>query len=465
MGATPMERHVGDALRASGDVGGAVTWSQVLEELAGDLRVAVTAGLGENGPRWRRALPDVPGVEWVWIEPGGDGANLGAQYRLLGSHALVFLTPITSPLGQLDRESLGVLEQGGPTERGVVLADEALLERLSDDPEAERALVVSRLEELLPDGWQALDRARLVGWLEALRTHPQLRAARRLGVARFLLGDRLERARSSLEHERGLLTSVEARLAGADETLDSLHQQARRWAAHTLAILQRQTAELALDLAAWLRELEADLPNQLAAVEDVAVLRKTLPHWLSHVVESWLDDRIARWRLQVLAELEELELEDPLHAQLVVPALQPGHVRGETRWGSRLAATAAFGGAAALLALGLWIPSLLAVAGGIAWSTAQRGSSEAEDRRTLLISARDALRQMGHDAERLLGEQLDQLQHELASVSAELPAAQEHRAARTLLEQQAERFGASVQEQAERVTELESALQALEEVT
>ena len=199
MGATPMERHVGDALRASGDVGGAVTWSQVLEELAGDLRVAVTAGLGENGPRWRRALPDVPGVEWVWIEPGGDGANLGAQYRLLGSHALVFLTPITSPLGQLDRESLGVLEQGGPTERGVVLADEALLERLSDDPEAERALVVSRLEELLPDGWQALDRARLVGWLEALRTHPQLRAARRLGVGP---------ARDARRRDRGVLQQL-----------------------------------------------------------------------------------------------------------------------------------------------------------------------------------------------------------------------------------------------------------------
>lgn len=460
-----VEHTVAEALKASGDVGAAVTWNQVLEELAGDLRVAVTAGLGENGPRWRRALPDVPGVEWVWIEPASEGSNLGAQYRLLGSHSLVFLTPITSPLGQLDRETLGVLEQGGPGQRGVVLADEALLERLSDDPAGERALVVARLEELLPDGWQALDQVRLVEWLEHLRTDAHLRAQRRLEVARFLLTDRLERDRVGLERESDLLASIEARLAGADEALEGLRQQARRWAAHTLAILQRQTSQLALDLAAYLREVEAGLPEQLASVEDVHVLRKSLPHWLSHIVESWLDDRIATWRQQVLAELEELELDDPLHAQLVVPALQPGHVRGETHWGNRIAATAAFGGAAALLALGLWIPSLLAVAGGIAWSTAQRGQSEAEDRHTLLVSARDALRQMGDDAERLLGEQLDQLQQELAAMSAEVPAAEEHRATRELLEEQASRIREEVHRRTERVTGLQSALQALEEVT
>lgn len=456
-----LEARVGQALRDSGDVGAALTWTQVLDELAGDFVVAVTCGHGENGPRWRKELPEVDGVRWVWIEPEVEGVGLGGQFRLLGAHALVYLTPITSPLGQHDRERLDQLGRTAPATRGVLLADEALLERLSDDPTTERAAVVARLEGLLPDDWLALDRERLTSWISTARTDPQLRGLRRRSVATVLLADRIAHQERMVDQASTQLTQVREQLDQADEELERLRQQSRRWAAHTLAILKRQTAQLALDLAEYLREVEASLPTQINDVEDVALLRRTLPHWLSHVVETWLEDRVARWRRDVLQELEELELEDPLGASLVVPALQPGLMKGETRWAHRLATTAAFGGAAALLALGLWIPSLLAVAGGIAWSTAQRGGSEAEERRSMLGSAREALRQMGEDAERLLAEQLDQLEHDLQELTTELPEGESEQQLRGLLEGEASRIEEEITALQERALALQTVLEAV----
>ncbi|MCB9668769.1 MAG: hypothetical protein H6736_06450 [Alphaproteobacteria bacterium] len=460
-----MERVVYDALCAAGDEAGAVLWRRLVRDLGGPLRVALVARERKAARRWALHT-ELPHAEPVPVVLGDDapGLDLGSQDRLLSTHALLFLTPMTAPLGQADREALEALHAGGaPGARAVALMDGHLLARLSDDPEAEREAVYARVEALVPDGWPVLT-ATPAAWSETLeRDLRDLRERRRLEVARFLLGHRLEELAGEEAQVRKALGALEAERGKEDEALAEARRRSRRLAAHTLAIVRRQTEQLELDLAGFLRDLEADLPAQIHALEDVDLARRTLPHWLSHVVETWMVDRLGRWRRDVLAELEELELPDAVGVDLVAPALQPAPVRGEARWADRLGTTAAFGGAAALLVLGLWIPGLVALAGGFALSTVFRGPSDAENRGKLVTTARLAVRQMGEDASRLLHDQLAALSDEIEDLAADDQASEEQqrRAAREELEERLAMAHASLGRVTTRTAHLREVLASL----
>lgn len=418
-----MERLVYDALTAAGDDAGAFLWRRLCRDLTGPLRLAVVARSRKAGRRWldRRSFDDRIQPVLLTVDDATQGLALGTQDSLLSSHAVLVLTSMTAPLGQGERTTLEVLDEAGaPTTRAVTLADAHLLERLADDPEAERQAVHARVRALLPTDWSLLEDGSLLrgidDWAESIDT---LRAARIREVARFLVGQREEALATTATHAQGRVDALHTRLEADDAALADDRRKARRLAAHTLAIVRRQTECLELDLAAFLRELEADLPAQIHGLGDADLARRTLPHWLSHVVETWMADRLGHWRRDVLAELEELELDDAIGVELLAPALQPATVRGETRWSDRLGTTAAFGGAAALMMLGLWMPGLLALAGGFALSGVFRGPDDAENLGKLVTTARMAVRQMGDDASRLLADQLEQLTEELASLGEE----------------------------------------------
>jgi hypothetical protein len=117
----------------------------------------------------------------------------------------------------------------------------------------------------------------------------------------------------------------------------------------------------------------------------------------------------------VLSDLAEIRLEEGAidRAQLLVPALFPSPVRGDPAWGQRIGVTAAVGGGAALLLFGMWVPGLLAITGGLAWSALGRAAATAQTRRALTEAAVDAVRRMGTDGERLLRDQIATLEEEL----------------------------------------------------
>lgn len=430
-----MERAVYEALNATEDGAGAFLWRRLARDLCGPIRVGLVARDRSAARRWcsAHALDD---VEWVPLVLADDGGvDLGAQDRLLSTHALLFLTSVTAPLGQAERQALADLEAAGaPAERQVGLMDLALLERLSDDPAGEAEAVAERVRRLLPPHWPLLG-AEPAEWLKSLVTRsPELRDGRRAQVAHYLLGQRREELLARTSEVATHLEQLAEELGQADEALAEARRRARRLAAHTLAIVRRQTERLELDLAAFLRDLEAELPAQIHALEDVELARRTLPHWLTHVVETWMTARLDRWRADVLRELEELELPDAVGVDLLVPALQPAPVKGDGSWTDRLGTTAAFGGAAALLMLGLWIPGLVALAGGFALSSVFRGPSDAENQGRLVATARLAVRQMGEDANRLLADQLERLSTEIERLGADEDPHDQGRAARRELD-------------------------------
>jgi len=416
-----MERKIQQVLEAAGDLAGAFLWRRICRDLSGPLRVGVVARDPEAGRRFIGQLPARDGVEWVPIHLDFEGqtqVSLGSQDRLLGVHALLFATPMTAALGTTERSALTALEEaGGPATRAVTVADAKLLEQMSDDPAAERKLVFDRLEELLPDTWPLLHDTQVEAWLDRL-SQPQAGRTRRAEVGPYLLTEAAERIDDALATTEARLTEVDALLAKEDEALAEARRAGQRIASHTLAVIKRQTQQLDLDLQQFLRELEADLPQQIREL-DVSTARRTLPHWLAHVVESWMSDRLARWRRDVLEELADIDIEEVVRAELLVPALQPAPVKGEARWGRRIGTTAAFGGAAALLALGMWIPGLVALAGGVVWSSFHTGDTDEASRAKLVATARTALRQMGTDAQRMLQDQIDQISEDLGELADE----------------------------------------------
>src|SRR5690606_23341216 len=110
-----------------------------------------------------------------------------------------------------------------------------------------------------------------------------------------------------------------------------VRRRGERAAAHMLGAMRRNTEQMLVDLREFLVRLEADLPAQVEAVDDVDVVRRTLAHWLHHVVEAWMSDRLATWRADVLQELLEVQVDEAEidRAELLVPALHPPPVRGE----------------------------------------------------------------------------------------------------------------------------------------
>ncbi|MCB9695231.1 MAG: hypothetical protein H6738_00420 [Alphaproteobacteria bacterium] len=418
------ERVIQEALEAGGDAATAFLWRRVCRDLDGELRIGVAGRDEALVARTVRALAR-PDLELVTLRLEGDaaeiGPTLGAQDRLLGVHALLWVTPVGAPLGAEERAGLEALVgSGAPARRAVLLGDTELLARMSDDPEAEAAEVASRARALVGRDWTVLQDTD--AWLATARGERLvLTRARRKEVAHLLLGDALRRAREAEEQAAAELGRVDALLGAEDAALEEERRKGRRVAAHLLGAVRRQTERLLLDLRAFLRQLEADLPAQVEAVPDLDVLRRALPHWLHQVVEHWMTDRLARWRADLVADLAELELDDDDvdRAELLVPALHGKPLKHESGWATRLGVTATIGGGAALLAIGLWLPGLLAVTGGLAWSALGRSSAVAAHRRGLLDASVEAVRQMAGDADRLLRDQIEALELALQQLGDE----------------------------------------------
>lgn len=419
-------RDIQQALQEAGDHAGAFLWRRVCRDLDGELRVVVAAREIGTARRLVAQLQEaLPAITWtaLHLEAQGDPAadptpTLGAQDRLLGAHVLIWATPLTAALGAWERRALAALEgAGAPHVRAVTLADGHLLDRLSDDPEREGAEVRARVASLLPDGWALLDAADTAPWVARADTERGTVArVRRAAVGHLLLADALRGLDDQVTRAGGDLARAEELLAAEDATVAEARRRGERAAAHLLGAMRRQTQQLLVDLRGFLLQLEADLPGQVDAVEDVDTVRRALAHWLHHVVEAWMADRLGLWRAEVLRDLAEVQLDDSDidRAELLVPALHPSPVRGDPQWATRLGATAAMGGGAALLLMGLWIPGLMAVTGGLAWSALAQRSQEVATRKKLIETAIDAVRQMSCDAERLLGDQIRQLEEELA---------------------------------------------------
>jgi hypothetical protein len=438
------ERLIQEALEEAGDPAGAFLWRRVCRDLDGDLRIGVISrdeAVTSRTMRELRASAFGERVELVpmRLEAEGDmlAPTLGAVDRLLSVHALVWATPTTAPLGAEERAGMeAVVEAGAPDQRIVLLADEGLLAQMADDPEAELGEVLVRVRALCGEDWP-VERVASVGpFVERLGSdRVAITRTRRRAVANVLLRDALARAEHAVAGATEEVDRVQGLLQAEDDKLDAERRRGRRTAAHLLGAMRRQTEHLLMDLRSFLHRLELDLPDQVASVRSVVTLRHTLPHWLHHVVERWMIDRLSSWRAAVLADLSELELAeaDLDRAELLVPALHTAPVRSERGWGQRLGVTAAVGGGAALVAFGMWIPGLLAVTTGIAWSALGRQAAQASTRRGLIDAATDAVRQMGQDADRLLRDQIRSLEDELERLG-------DHRAldlAQTRLEQRA----------------------------
>ncbi len=415
------ERLIQEALQAAGDPSGAFLWRRVCRDLDGELRVGVVAREDAVASRLLRRLRD-DRVELVPLRVEGAGPDdltptLGAQDRLLGVHAVLWATPATAPLGAEERAGMAAMvAAGAPGRRALVITDLELLERMSDDPEAESRDVLDRVRALAGDDWTVLRADALGDWLATARAQrTELARDRRRTVAGLLLREARRQAEAAVTQAEAEVQRAADLLAVEDGALEDARRRGRRVAAHILGAMRRETQQLLVDLRGFLLELEADLPGQVEAVEALDTVRRTLPHWLHHVVQQWMGDRLASWRARVLEDLAEVALdpEDLERAELLVPSLHPSPVRAEGGWGQRLGVTAAVGGGAAMLLFGLWIPGLLAVTGGLAWSALGRRAAQAANRRALCDAAVDAVRQMGQDAERLLSDQIQALEDEL----------------------------------------------------
>ena len=422
------ERLIQEALQAAGDPAGAFLWRRVCRDLDGDLRIGVVARDEGLAQRLVRSIGRTIDVDWVTLrleERDGETPtpSLGAQDRLLGVHALVWVTPATAPMGAEERAGMAALvEAGAPSRRAVFVGDLELLERMSDDPEQEAVDVQQRVTALTPPEWDVLPPSGLEAWVQASREqHTELIVGRRRSIASLLLKEARRQAHASVTQAQAEVERVQELLAKEDEALAAARKAGRRVAAHILGAMRRETESLLVDLGTFLVQLETDIPGQVEQVAELEVVRRTLPHWLHHVVEEWMENRLTEWRTRVLEDLAEVNLdEDDLdRAQLLVPALHPPPVRAEGSWTQRIGVTAAVGGGAALVVLGYWIPGLLAVTGGIVWSALGQRAAEATTRRALIDASIDAVRSMGSDAERLLREQIRALEDELERLGDE----------------------------------------------
>ncbi len=419
------DRSVQELLTEVGDHAGAFLWRRVCRDLEGPLRVALLARDDATARLARLALDglDLELVAVPLADEEADAMGLGLTDRLLGCHAALAVTPYANALGSAEREQLEALDPLAlPQHRRLALVGRELLERLSDHPDEEAAQVQERARAVAPDHWPVSDTADARAWLEAAPAQRRAWAAeQRRQVARLLLRDALQHRREQASRARDELAQVESLLQAEDDALDEARKAGRRAAAHVLGAVRRETERLLVDLRDFLLMVEADLPEQLASVDDLPTLRRTVPHWLQHVVEGWIAERLSTWRADVEADLAEVGLTDAdaAHAELLVPALFPAPVASEGGWAGRIGATVGLGGGAALALAGLWIPALIAATGGLAWSALGRAARTAESQRKLLEASVQAVRSMGDDAERLLRDQIRHVEQELDELGEE----------------------------------------------
>jgi hypothetical protein len=412
------------ALADAGDHATSFLWRRLCRDLDGPFGAVVVA---KDASLSARLVADLKGEPPVSVLPlhdaDGEGLSLGALDRMLGTHALVWATPIGAALGTEERATLAKLvESGCPRLRAVVLADEDVLARLSDEPEKEAGEVLARVRTLLDDGWAVLRVAEVADWLlEAAEDLSAVVADRKAAVAGVLLDDARARADKQVATAAASLDEVVSMLAQEDEVLDAARADGRRTAGHVLGAMRRHTEQLLVDTRGYLLTLESDLPAQIEAVGDLVLARRTLAHWLHHVVQDWMRDRLADWRAAVIVDLAEVHVgeDDARRAELLLPALHPSPIRNDAPWGPRLTATAALGGGVALAVMGAWIPGALVVTSGVAWSALGHSARKAANQRRLTESAVAAVREMGGEAERVLRAQITQIEDELARLGDE----------------------------------------------
>lgn len=422
-----LEHAVHAALRGVGDSGGALVWQRTCRELGSGVRLGMGALTSAAALRAVESLggrfPTVGKVA-LGFDPGDEEGPPPPTVReaLLGVHAVAWATSVAQPLGARERRALAAIDTAvGPGAKLVLLVDVHLLERVSDDPVAELADVRARVEALVPDGWSVAadsDDGRLDAFIADVRARSgALAEERRRAVARLLLDDAREFLTDTVTREVQAVARHEAALASEDEALDRARVAGKRAAAHTLGVLKRRTEELLVDLRAFLRALEVDLADQVDGLSDVDEARRALPHWLEHVVQGWLRDRLAAWRAQVHDDLRHVRLADEAlaHAELLLPSLHPAPFPSEGRWRRAVGFSAGMGGAAVLAAFQLWIPALIAAAGGVAWSVLDREGAVAR-RDHLVEQATEAVRNLGMEAERVLVDQLQRFEDQLGSL-------------------------------------------------
>jgi hypothetical protein len=422
-----LRSRVATALHEAGEGASAAIWLRACRDLDDGPRVAVLARDPAVAARVARRLEvDHPELRWIafGFAPDEDEVvPLGSEDRLLGAHAALWITALPAALGAEERLSLDALTGPGvPAERAGALVDARLLALISDDPERELSEIRDRLATLVPAGWQLREEPALEDFaLSCLANVTDLRRDRQRDVARLLLGDALRSATESMEREGSAIAAIDALLEREEDSLVRACRDGERVASHLLGAMKRHAGGLVVDLRTFLTRVEHDLPAQIAGVADVEVVRRTLPHWLHHVVASYVTDRLARWRAEVVADLAEVGISpvDAARAELLVPSLHPPPIRAEGSWGHRLGVSAAIGGGAAMLAFGLWIPGAVALSGGLLWSTLGRDGREADTRDRLLESARTAVRRIGDDAQQVLSDQLTQIEADLAELGAE----------------------------------------------
>jgi hypothetical protein len=419
-----MERTVETALGSAGDFASAAVWRQTCRELASSVRIAVLGLEGETASRLARRLREThPRVAFSVLtidadDPDQEDASIGMKDAVLGAHAALWATPVTAALGARERRALQSLERIAPRHRAVVLTDIQLLERISDEPEMESRRVRARLSAITPEGWPLVGPDDLGEWIgQVVQDRSSVTRERRVTVARILLDDARARTEASLAESEAAVTRSEELLAAEDAALEEARRRGERIAAHLLASMRTRTEALIVDLRTFLTDLETDLPAQVAEVPDNVTLRRVLPHWLDHVAEDWIGRHLADWRAGVLKDIADVrvEEEEARRAELLPPSLHPAPLRAEAGWGRRLALTAAIGGGAALALFGLWVPGIVVASSGIAWSALFR-VDPAASREKILDSAKAAVRRMAGDAERLLQEQLVQIEAEVTDL-------------------------------------------------
>ena len=405
------------------DPAAAFTWLAVSQDLAGPLRIGVvsldTALRDRAINRMRSQRSD---VQWVPLTLPDDPKEIepGVRARSLGLHALIWTTPASQPWTERDRVAWGVAAQWPLPNRTVVLLDEwELVERMSDDPEVESKAILERVHTRIDGDSMVLHERGLEAWLhDTVDRGGDLRSERRQHVARALLEGTHQRLQQ--RHLRSLeqWSRLQDALADEDAELLKAQQQGQRAAGLLLATLKRQTESLMLDLGAFLVELEHRLREEVDAVQDADLAQRLLPHWLQTVVERWTRDRLARWRLEVSEEMQALPLtdDDIRSVALVPPYLHPGPMRFPQDWTSKIGTTASLGGATMLLAMGLWLPGLVAAGGGLVWAQV-RQSRSADDRTDSLIQAgKLKLRAMHDESRQALQDQVDSLDASLRSL-------------------------------------------------
>lgn len=347
-----------------------------------------------------------------------DGPVDPRDEHLLATDLLVWATPATAPLPKHERDLLASLDASGlPTVRAAMLADAALLARVSDDPETEAADVRARLAGLLPEGWAVLTDAEAVG--THLAAIDRAAADPRIGEALLRLGR--ERVAVSTAELDARIAALQERLEEEEAAVETIRSGVSRAAARLLAVARRHGDALVVDLHRFVEELQEALPAELQAMADARQTRTALPGWLQHVVETFLGERLADAHAAILSDLEGAELgeEDLREAVMVLPAFDPELIDDDGDWRAKVAATGAVGGGAALLWYGAWLPGVIALTAGIAWTSVLRRTQADPSLDELVRDARGILRDLLRQADEAVQAHLANLEAHLGALAGQ----------------------------------------------